>query len=561
MKKMKYLKIVFLSLLLSFGINEAIFADDTTRVDIDRYTPNENSIDIFVNHNKDENSWINEDSTKVFLGSEELPINSIITFGDSQRNITYKCIIDVSGSMDDSRVAYAADVIDKIAELKRPEDLISITAMANDIVRSGYLEDANEITTNASMVKRTSEDTNLYHTIVDEIGDIQTAKEVGEKRCIIIFSDGAEDQATGITREEAIKAVEDSHVPIFTVGLLKKNHKSENEEAAKILGSFARISSGGKHYVPVLDGSNVDSISEDILNTIYGSVVINTGIPTQSFSQIAHEIKVKVNTSNGMVEDIIPISESDIKKIEKAQEKIMESKVEAAPEVKPEPMPEPTPEPTQEPVEKTGNVTKMIVLGLCVLILIVILFGVIYLYLKNNKIKKYEELDESYSDAQNIEMGSGGSTENFSDYGGDTGAVGETVGLTGDFNDYGGATSSIVYDGVANSPEKHISGQFYVTLTRLGKIEEENSTFNFTLSNEYSIGRSASKADLAFSNDNALSGKHCTLFVKDGHIFIRDEGSTNGTFVNGVAISGQFKVEQDDVILIGSYEYRIVWSK
>ena len=107
------------------------------------------------------------------------------------------------------------------------------------------------------------------------------------------------------------------------------------------------------------------------------------------------------------------------------------------------------------------------------------------------------------------------------------------------------------------APESGGSGM-KVVLTRLGK--GETGTYNANVSGNYTIGRSASKSKLAFPDDTALSGLHCTLSSKGNHLFIKDNDSTNGTFVNGVPVSGQHELEQDDTILIGSYEYRVSWK-
>ena len=39
---------------------------------------------------------------------------------------------------------------------------------------------------------------------------------------------------------------------------------------------------------------------------------------------------------------------------------------------------------------------------------------------------------------------------------------------------------------------------------------------------------------------------------------MQDNNSTNGTFVNGVPITGEFVVESGDILLVGSAEYKIV---
>ena len=41
-------------------------------------------------------------------------------------------------------------------------------------------------------------------------------------------------------------------------------------------------------------------------------------------------------------------------------------------------------------------------------------------------------------------------------------------------------------------------------------------------------------------------------------IFVCDLTSTNGTFVNGVPITGPYRLFNDDIILIGSMELRVL---
>ena len=40
-------------------------------------------------------------------------------------------------------------------------------------------------------------------------------------------------------------------------------------------------------------------------------------------------------------------------------------------------------------------------------------------------------------------------------------------------------------------------------------------------------------------------------------MFIEDNGSTNGTIVNGIKIGGRTELQSGDLILLGSDEYRI----
>src|SRR6267142_3450896 len=60
----------------------------------------------------------------------------------------------------------------------------------------------------------------------------------------------------------------------------------------------------------------------------------------------------------------------------------------------------------------------------------------------------------------------------------------------------------------------------------------EGRVFCFTQPDTFLIGRS-NDAHLCLTNDRFFSRNHCLLEINPPHCFLRDLGSTNGTFVNG----------------------------
>lgn len=72
-----------------------------------------------------------------------------------------------------------------------------------------------------------------------------------------------------------------------------------------------------------------------------------------------------------------------------------------------------------------------------------------------------------------------------------------------------------------------------------------------TVENELSLGRTE-LADVVI-DDSGLSKKNTTFFVDDGELWVADEGSTNGTFVNGQRVEGRPRVVRSgDEITLGS---------
>ena len=53
---------------------------------------------------------------------------------------------------------------------------------------------------------------------------------------------------------------------------------------------------------------------------------------------------------------------------------------------------------------------------------------------------------------------------------------------------------------------------------------------------EIEIGKSKTKADYTIENNSAISREHCTVIQRDGVNYIKDNNSTNHTYVNGVEL-------------------------
>ncbi|MFR5952905.1 MAG: FHA domain-containing protein [Coprococcus sp.] len=86
---------------------------------------------------------------------------------------------------------------------------------------------------------------------------------------------------------------------------------------------------------------------------------------------------------------------------------------------------------------------------------------------------------------------------------------------------------------------------------------------------EFIIGKSKTKADYAIENNSAISREHCIVIQRDGVNYIKDNNSTNHTYVNGVELQPgkevllKHKTEVrlgDEGIHIPSEKRRVIWS-
>ena len=70
------------------------------------------------------------------------------------------------------------------------------------------------------------------------------------------------------------------------------------------------------------------------------------------------------------------------------------------------------------------------------------------------------------------------------------------------------------------------------------------------MKNEFKIGRDSSNHIII--DDASISRNHALLSVIDENFKIRDLDSLNGTFINGVRIKGEAKLETEDILKLGS---------
>jgi pSer/pThr/pTyr-binding forkhead associated (FHA) protein len=55
-----------------------------------------------------------------------------------------------------------------------------------------------------------------------------------------------------------------------------------------------------------------------------------------------------------------------------------------------------------------------------------------------------------------------------------------------------------------------------------------------------------------------ISKRHCAILVRNGKVFVRDFDSTNGTFVNEQPVKGERELANDDVLMVGPLNFRVV---
>ena len=460
----------------------------------------------------------------ISLGGQKLDVLDVESVMDYVAPMTYYCLVDVSGSMNSSQMNQAKTVLTEIVAQMNDEDNMVIATLGNQTSTSGYLTDKEEISNVIDGLAAGIEDTNLYAGIVESVRQLQLDEAVNARKCLVILSDGRDDQKTGITKEEADNAIKEASIPVFTVATLKDAPTEAMLEDGKILGSFARTSTGGKHFVPVVEGLDGAQIGQEICNTLNRGLVVtvDTSMITSFERKDVVLLRVIYTAEDGSVyEDTMEMYAEDIQLIEQAVEEATESVVETKAET------QESESETEAPIiedEETNSWIWIVVAAVVVVLLLIIIIAVN----KNKKKATAEQADKETPEVQQV----------------------EELSPTQPVEDIGPTQAAEVSD----IPE----GAYELKMFAIGYPDIK---FRIVIERgkEMTLGRN-DKADVILNpEDKKLSSVHCKVRWENEKLYVWDMNSTNGTFVNGVPIQalGRVAVHDGETIRMGSYEYRI----
>lgn len=466
----------------------------------------------------------------VTLGSRETPVTDISTAEKEGAPVTAYCLVDVSGSMHEEQMAQAKDILSSVCNGLKEGDNMVIASLGNDLSASDFLTDKNEILAIIEGLSAGHEDTNLYKGIVNSMKTLKESGKANRKKCLLILSDGKDDQKSGITQSEAEAAIRDSSIPVYTAAMLKSSQSEEEIASAKLLGSFARMSAGGRDYAPALDGSDAASVGESIQNSLRNGIVL-----TLDTSKAAPDNKdtlllrvVYTSQDQSVREDTMEVFAEDLLFSENGTEAVGTESLGETEATEESDVVTKEPGNLWERLQKNWPVAAGIafaVLAAIVIVTIVVL-----------KRKKKGQGQEITSGEEETEETRAEEEER---------AQKTAPEVSGSFRERPGERPAM--------REVRFKAIGYEDICFALRMEEDRVM---------TIGRDK-RADLILNpQDRRLSGIHCKAQCHGNTLRIWDMDSTNGTFVNGVSLKkiGTAVIEEGQSVRMGSYEYRITIS-
>lgn len=234
-------------------------AADMTKIKIEGYELGENKLRVYLNtgeevelqeeeeKKEDVNKEIQSEDLMIFLGDKQYPVEKIRTFQELEEGVSYLFLVDVSGSVTKKDIENTKEILTFLTEEMQEKDNMALMEIKNEIGHSEFSGNREEILNTIQGLERTGEDTNLYLAVKKGIELLKEDSSCHQKKCILIISDGIDEQKNGILFEDVREAIQEELISICTIALPTNENEKEANAPDKILKSMTEQSAGGLH--------------------------------------------------------------------------------------------------------------------------------------------------------------------------------------------------------------------------------------------------------------------------------------------------------------------------
>lgn len=337
------------------------------------------------------------------------------------------------------------------------------------------------------------------------------------RRVVVVVSDGIEDAPGGTSRDEVLASLREHPIPVYAVGFALPPLTNAKRDGLAVLGEFARTSGGALTTVEKADAFKgaFETLRERLNGVYLLAADAEAVVPDGQVHRLQVTLRVGSRTfTDGTDLRVLPLpgvlAAGASPDLEAAAVTAPESTAatDGTPAVTGAPKPtSPSPQAAGTPAPSPGRNLPLLALGAGVALLVLMAL------FRNGKRTPPEKATSPAPE----------------------GPVAEKTGT---------APRIVAGEGLS------------LRLTVL-KGADVSRHYDAVVTDRLSLGRSSKGNGMVFKGDMGISGTHCEFFLEKGRLFVRDLGSTNGTYVNGVAIVGPCPLSDQDRLLLGSTELRV----
>lgn len=454
---------------------------------------------------------LTKDQISATLASQNLIIDNLSTFENTDEGIAYVFLVDISKSVNPTQFKDMQKAMNFWIDNLHDNDRVAIISFGESVeLINLFTDDKDLLKKEINNLKAVDNQTLLYK-------GLNRALDIGKfggenfptRKIIIVLSDGEDSEKTGaISKEELVNKIKEAPIPIYTLGVFTSERKREH---LNTLAEFSR-SSGGEYFE--ITSQKIETIYSDIRENLYDSYLLKLICEDCITDGQVNRLTITINDSELKLSQGIDLRLQPGPIYKKESEATIHLEAETNDEVTTV-----VDEKSTSLIDKIKDNILISVITITLILLSVLIMSILLIRKKRSaNLQKLTQVSNN---------------------------------------------NSTLYD-ENNSYQKELDN--HLSKKSLGKnialkftiMNNQNlkQSFETEVSDYITLGRDADLNSISIPDDE-ISSQHCEILIKDSSLLIKDLNSKNGTYINGVPIKGSYKLESGDVILIGKTEFRI----
>jgi hypothetical protein len=473
------------------------------------------------------------------VGAHPARVDAVVPFAETGEGVARVFLVDISKSLKPAQFAQVRAALLNGIEAMGEQDQAALLSFGTGVkLRQDFTP--NKMALKAKVMELApSDEQTFFHQGLLRALEIGSRLDEGlpKRRVIVTLTDGLDDTAGGVTADEVLARLRETRIPIYAIGFASPPVSATQQAGLKALGEFARRSGG--QYLDARDGG-LETAYADLRRQIGEALVVHLRCADCVADGRLYRIQIVLSTggrtlSQGLDLRLLPqvagappaVEPKPVVEPEPPLSPALESEPTEGAEAPPDeaavetaetppakgPVAETTPVgPPPATGQKTGYLKPPWLYGLWASLLLLV--SMLFLIRRRRS-----------APARATEM------------------------------------RDVVDSGPLSEPAEHLQA---TGLARPGiRVElvgvsgpERGKHYPLRIVAGVVLGR-APDCDLVFSDDDEVSGHHCTLELQEGTLVLRDLGSTNGTVLNGVPLAGPRPVREGDRIQLSRTEVRV----
>lgn len=446
-------------------------------------------------------------------------------------------------------------ILTDVVANRAPNEKFAIATIGKEVVfQTDYTDDYTVLKEQIGAVEGENKEAYIIENVYEAVLSLNAIPDCGYRR-IILISDGMDATEIGYSRAELDTLLSQNACPIYTIGVLDKDRQEELQD----MFALSRTTHADYFYV---------NETEDLMMIVRGF--------SADYSLLQVKVAVSADLQDGSTQNsqltvmngsetytatsyvMLPFSSSDGgETMEEALEGISTSE---SPDIQKDAgEPEWETEPEEEGEILAGIPLKWILFaGAGVLVLLVLIVVVLVVsrkkkapaaendYARLDQQIKNERYGASQQPSQSASAMSGVAVSQQPEGSHKTQMMGQSVPA----QPSGAQKTQFLFSGAGAEIPVH-----RLTMTN---IQDAVKSYQCCLLNSVIVGRDPAGCGLVI-DDSAVSGRHCEIGLSTNVFYIKDLGSSNGTFVNGCKINPQVmtEIQTGCTLRLGRVDYRI----